>query len=636
MDSRARTAAASPRTSEALITTIVVVGILYFARGIFEPLAMAVLLSFVLHPAVAILRRLRLGRAISVIAVIFFAAVLVAILGFVLARQLTDLADSLPRYEETLKHKINFLQGAGGQGVIDRATGAIEELGREISKSPQNPDSAQKSDKPIAVEIRQPQPLLDRYQSVFRVVSEPLATAGIVLVFLIFIMLQREDLRDRIIRLTGPRDVQRTTAAMNDASRRLSRYFVIQTIVNSAFGCVIGVGLWLIGVPNPILWGFVAAVMRFVPFIGSYIAAAMPLALAAGAEPGWSTFLWTLALYVVGETAVGQVVEPLLYGQSTGLSPLAVIVAASFWAWLWGPVGLIMAIPLTACLVVLAAHVERFEFLYVLLNDAPALSPSERFYQRVLSGNAHEASRDAEQYLKTNSLCLYYDEVALPGLALASQDLERGALERDRLSEIADTVSEIVEDLDDYDDVTPARQAKPDELVLGSGTPNPELPTLDPENVPAAWKNAPVLALGGRTALDTAAAAVLAQLMNKHGIPAQPLGLRSVGRGMSRQPDLPPASLICVSYFGSEANRSHIGYIARRLRRSLPNARIMLCCWNAGEADQDLSDLAGAIHAVGLSSSLYDAISRALELVEEDLRGVPEATAAESRSQNAA
>jgi predicted PurR-regulated permease PerM len=636
MDSRARTAAASPRTSEALITTIVVVGILYFARGIFEPLAMAVLLSFVLHPAVAILRRLRLGRAISVIAVIFFAAVLVAILGFVLARQLTDLADSLPRYEETLKHKINFLQGAGGQGVIDRATGAIEELGREISKSPQNPDSAQKSDKPIAVEIRQPQPLLDRYQSVFRVVSEPLATAGIVLVFLIFIMLQREDLRDRIIRLTGPRDVQRTTAAMNDASRRLSRYFVIQTIVNSAFGCVIGVGLWIIGVPNPILWGFVAAVMRFVPFIGSYIAAAMPLALAAGAEPGWSTFLWTLALYVVGETAVGQVVEPLLYGQSTGLSPLAVIVAASFWAWLWGPVGLIMAIPLTACLVVLAAHVERFEFLYVLLNDAPALSPSERFYQRVLSGNAHEASRDAEQYLKTNSLCLYYDEVALPGLALASQDLERGALERDRLSEIADTVSEIVEDLDDYDDVTPARQAKPDELVLGSGTPNPELPTLDPENVPAAWKNAPVLALGGRTALDTAAAAVLAQLMNKHGIPAQPLGLRSVGRGMSRQPDLPPASLICVSYFGSEANRSHIGYIARRLRRSLPNARIMLCCWNAGEADQDLSDLAGAIHAVGLSSSLYDAISRALELVEEDLRGVPEATAAESRSQNAA
>ena len=262
--------------------------------------------------------------------------------------------------------------------------------------------------------MRQPDPgALESLKALISPLLHPLATTGIIVIFVIFILLQREDLRNRLIRLAGSHDLQRTTAALDDAANRLSRLFLIQLLLNGTFGVIIGTGLWLIGVPSAILWGILAAVLRFVPYIGAAIAAAFPLALAVAVDPTWSMLLWTLALFLIVEPIVGHVIEPMVYGHSTGLSPVAVVASATFWTALWGPIGLVLATPLTVCLVVLGRHVERLEFLDVMFGDRPALSPPEIFYQRMLAGDPTEASDKAEEFLKERSLAPYYDEVAL-------------------------------------------------------------------------------------------------------------------------------------------------------------------------------------------------------------------------------
>ena len=253
----------------------------------------------------------------------------------------------------------------------------------------------------MAVEVRQPdQTAIELAQRIVTPVVEPLSTTAIVLIVSIFILLQREDLRDRMIRLFGASDLHRTTIAMNDAARRLSRYLLTQLAVNAAFGVIIATGLAFIGIPSPVMWGVLGALLRFVPYIGAPLSAVMPLALAAAVDPGWSMLLWTASLYLVVEPVMGQLVEPLVYGHSTGLSPFAVVLAATFWTWLWGPIGLILSTPLTLCLVVLGRHVARLEFLDVLLGDRPALTPVESFYQRMLAGDPDEVHDHAEVLLK--------------------------------------------------------------------------------------------------------------------------------------------------------------------------------------------------------------------------------------------
>lgn len=216
---------------------------------------------------------------------------------------------------------------------------------------------------------------------------KPLETTGIIVIFVIFILLEREDLRNRVIKLAGSRDLQKTTAALDDAGRRLSRLLLTQLAINSVFGAVIGTGLWFIGIPSPVLWGFVSGILRFVPYIGAFIAAAFPLTLAIAVDPGWSMLVRTGILYLTVEPLLGYFVEPLLYGRSSGLSPVGLVISATFWAALWGPIGLVLATPLTICLVVMGRHVERLNFLDIMLGDEPPLSPSELFYQRMLAGN---------------------------------------------------------------------------------------------------------------------------------------------------------------------------------------------------------------------------------------------------------
>ncbi|MGH7100259.1 MAG: AI-2E family transporter, partial [Stellaceae bacterium] len=352
-----------------VLVAAVVVAALYFGREVLLPITLAVLLSFLLSPLVELLRRAWLGRVPSVILAVLLALGVILGLGSAIGTQVAQLAQDVPRYQSTIETKITHLREA----TIDRFSAKIASLGHELS-GPPAPAAASATaarpsaqaqgltQKPVPVTVVRPAPsALEIGEKVVSPLLNPLATAGIILVVTIFVLLQKEDLRDRAIRLFGARDLQRTTVAMNDAGRRLSRYFLTQLGLNASFGVIVGLGLYFIGVPNPVLWGVLGALLRFIPYIGSWIAAALPIVLAAAVEPGWSMVIWTTALYVGSELTIGQFIEPLVYGHSTGLSPVAVIIAAIFWTWLWGPIGLIISTPLTLCLVLLGRYIERLE-----------------------------------------------------------------------------------------------------------------------------------------------------------------------------------------------------------------------------------------------------------------------------------
>jgi hypothetical protein len=437
------------------------------------------------------------------------------------------------------------------------------------------------------VEVRQPDPgALESLRTLISPLVHPLATTGIIIIFVIFILLQREDLRNRLIRLAGSYDLQRTTAALDDAAARLSRLFLTQLIVNGAFGVVIGIGLWLIGIPSATLWGILAAVLRFVPYIGAVIAAAFPLALAVAVDPGWSILLWTLALFLVVEPVVGHVIEPMVYGHSAGLSPVAVVASATFLTALWGPIGLVLATPLTVCLVVLGRHVERLEFLDVMFGDRPALSPPEIFYQRMLAGDPTEAAEKAEEFLKERSLASYYDEVALKGLQLAQVDAERGALDQERLIKIRDAVSEFASDVSDQDDRAAAQISSTTDAEASSAIESvaenavqEHLPILDKEALTPEWQGEhPVLCVAGRSLIDEAAAIMLAQLSTAHGLAARVEGAQALSTTNVFRLDTTGVAVVCLVYLDA-SGPAHMRYTVRRLRRKLPRATIILGCW---------------------------------------------------------
>ena len=404
-------------------------------------------------------------RAPSVVLTVLFALGVLGALGAIIALQITQLAEDLPTYETNLRNKIRTL-GAGSltSRALDRATGTLKDLQEEITKA--GPAASPAEQKPVLVEVRQPEPRgLELIATLVRPLLSPLTMTALVVLFLIFILLQREDIRDRFLRLAGTADLQRSTAALDDAGSRLSRFFLMQTLLNAGFGLIITIGLLVIGVPNAVLWGIFAGLMRFVPFIGSIIAAFFPIALAAAVDPGWSMAIATAGLFLVAEPIAGHVIEPLLYGQHTGLSPVAIVISTLFWTLLWGPIGLLLATPLTVCLVVLGKHIEALQFIDVLLGDEPALEPHERFYQRLLAGDDTEAADMAERQLKKQRLSACYDAVAMPALALAQTDAAQGKLSHDKQLEICDTVEEVVEDLSDHEDQEPEGS---DEIARGT------------------------------------------------------------------------------------------------------------------------------------------------------------------------
>ena len=582
-----------------LIVAGLIVVILIAGREILEPLVIAALLAFILSPLIRRLRQWGVWRAPSVVLTVLFALGVLGALGAIIALQITQLAEDLPTYETNLRNKIRTL-GAGSltSRALDRATGTLKDLQEEITKA--GPAASPAEQKPVPVEVRQPEPRgLESIATLVRPLLSPLTMTALVVLFLIFILLQREDIRDRFLRLAGTADLQRSTAALDDAGSRLSRFFLMQTLLNAGFGLIITIGLLVIGVPNAVLWGIFAGLMRFVPFIGSIIAAFFPIALAAAVDPGWSMAIATAGLFLVAEPIAGHVIEPLLYGQHTGLSPVAIVISTLFWTLLWGPIGLLLATPLTVCLVVLGKHIQALQFIDVLLGDEPALEPHERFYQRLLAGDDTEAADMAERQLKKQRLSACYDAVVMPALALAQTDAAHGKLSHDKQLEICHTVEEVVEDLSDHEDQEPEAS---DENARGT-------PVLASDSLHDNWRiDHSVLCVASRSPLDQAASTMLAQLLDKHGLPARVQPFTDVASARSFKIDAPDAPLVCLSYFGSAGNPAHVRYLIRRLRRVMPNTRFLACFWMLLGDDNKAEDWRAAVGADLVATSLSEAL----------------------------
>jgi predicted PurR-regulated permease PerM len=456
-----------------VIATGAILAILYFAREVLVPITLAVILSLLMSPLVRVLRRLGLGATSSVLAAVLGLTVALGAMASVLGVQVAHMVRSLPQYERTIRHKIYKVN----ELTVDRIAAFSSQTERLVGErhepraasepppssiTPGSPGDASPAGetpvgeappaapasapgRPIPVEVHQPP--LNPLQVVERVLGSvwvPLETAGIVLVVLVFVLLERESVRDRFIRLAGPSDLRATTLVLNDAGERLSRFFVSQLSVNLVVGAALWLGLALIGLPHATLWAALAAVLRFVPYVGVWIAALVSAALAAAVDPGWTLVFLTLGLFVLVELIASQLVEPQLYGHSIGLSPLSVVVAAIFWSWIWGPVGLVVSTPLTLCLVVAGRHVKALRLLDILLGDSQALTMPERFYQRALSADSDELIANARAFLKHDSLVAYSDFVLLPAMRLAAFDLQRGTITRDQQMKVRHTIVSVI------------------------------------------------------------------------------------------------------------------------------------------------------------------------------------------------
>ena len=563
----------------------IIVAALYYGRDLMVPLVLASLLAFVLAPACALLQRLWLPRVLSVLLAVMFTFAVLGGLGTLVGHQVALLGESLPTYGTTITGKWDAL--VKKVGFIEQYTKDLKaQTGGNPAKTA--PPAAKAS--PMAELGLEDASGFALARSVAAPILAPIATGGVVLVFLIFILLATEDLRDRLVRLVGRHDLHRTILAMNDAAARLSRYFLFQLALNTSFGVVIGTGLWLAGLPNPLLWGILAALMRFIPFIGVVLAVVPPLLLAVAVVPGWSLALIVLALFGVAEMIMGQVVEPLIYGHSTGLSPLAVIVATAFWALLWGPIGLLIATPLTVCLVVVGKHVKPLAFLDVLLGDQPPLKPSETFYQRALEGQAAALVPGARRQIAASSLTDYYDKVALPGLALAQADFARDTLVFERLEAIHDQITSVLSQIEDR---SPAPTAVVEE----------------------AWREpGAILCIPGRGQLDDLAATIAVHALTHDGFGARLEPNHTLGVGRATSTDAHGAKVCCLSILEDGSSVASIRYFISRLGKQAPGAAVVVGLWDARPDSvllQSLRDEGHDEHVV-LSVGELQAFCRAL------------------------
>jgi predicted PurR-regulated permease PerM len=425
----------------ALTIAALVIAALALAHDFLIPLALAGLFSFLLQPAVRWLEDHLLPRPAAVALVVFSLLATMGAASALLAREVSAFAEEIPRYQTNLSSKIrDAADKLASVGVWRTATEALRKMEGEIQGQP-------KGSGPVKVEVQnEPSSPFLSAAKYLQLLIPPLTSAGLALLFTIFILLQYQDLRDRIVRLMGPAEIGRSTQALNDAALGLAHFFSLQAALNLSFGFVIGICLWAIGLPNAPLWGTLAAILRFVPYIGGALSALLPMALAAAVEPGWTSLLLTAALFGVAEFLTAHIIEPLLFGANTRISPLAVLLAAAFWTTIWGPVGLILAMPITLALVVFSEHVPMLSPIGVLLGNAPALSPEQRLYHLLLAGDASSSVEEIEEWLdEERPLLEYLDQVAIPALSIAASDAGRGVLRSDQLDKLKEAVDDFVE-----------------------------------------------------------------------------------------------------------------------------------------------------------------------------------------------
>jgi predicted PurR-regulated permease PerM len=512
-----------------LAALVVAIAALHFAKEILLPLALAVLISFLLTPLANRLERLGLGRIFSVISVVSVAFVVLGVLGWVVTRQLVDLGDRLPGYRTDLVEKVKQLRPESK--MLEGITQTIEDVDKAMAEKPaqqgdpdqvspstdtdkattqaassqappdylpappnysrfnsdwlgefadyfrrEQSDARAQSDEdaaarpPVPVQIvgTPPSPLNQILNWLGPLVA-PLGTAAIAVVLVIFIMLKREDQRNRLLQLFGSTHLHATTEALTDVTERVSRYLRMQFLINAGYGVAVGLGMWFIGVPNAVMWGVLSFSLRFLPYIGPWLSAIMPLFISIAMSPGWSQPIMVVVWFCILELIVNNVAEPLLYGRSTGVSGVGVIVAAVFWTWIWGPIGLVLAMPLTVCAVVMAKYIPGLHFLTVLLGDQPPMADQERIYQRLLAGDVLEARKLLLERLKESPLAQVYDEVLIPALSLAERDRHAGVLHEEQEAAVEETARDLVEDLGEA-----AIELRKDELAAAPAPSGPK------------------------------------------------------------------------------------------------------------------------------------------------------------------
>ena len=659
--------------------SMAIVGMIVFTlwalRDILIPLTLAAFLSFVLAPLVGKLRKWKVPKGVAVPLVVLSAFAGLGLLGYVFVNQVSQFASQLPAYQNTLREKLADIRGSGaGAGALKGAVEVVQGLVRELNGQEPSVEAKQAAgassvvvapagstvvaqpgstvvaqsgaqtapaarpgappppQKPVPVEVVDNKGPIESLAALISPLMHPLATTALIVIFVAFILAQREDLRNRFVKLVGGRDIPRTTAAIDDAVKRLSRLFAMQLLLNSVFGVFVGVGLWLIGIPNALLWGVLATVMRFVPYVGAIISTALPLIMAVSVDPGWTKAILVALLFLVSEPIVGHVLEPLLLGRSTGLSPVAVVVAATFWTWLWGPIGLILATPLTVCLVVLGKHIEGLRFLDTLLGDKPALTQAEVFYQRMLVGDSVETAAQIENFASQGGLLDYYDDVAIAGLRLAQHDVDRSMLDAARVRRVRASVQEMFDGLDDEleADARPANAAEGETGEEGAhaaaADPAPRTEKSEPkkggdddsdrgralvrlrrEDLDASWRGeTPIVVIGGRTALDEAAAIPLADALTRSGLSAIHLPAETLrGAGMARLPT-DGVKMIILSFLDGSSETA-MRFAARRLRVKAPQARIVLGVWEDPDETVDREHLKQATQVDFVATSAREA-----------------------------
>jgi predicted PurR-regulated permease PerM len=587
---------------------VLFIAALYLGKEIALPFALAMLLAFALAPIVDWLRGKHVPRVVSVILAVTLFFSILGIVAYVFGSQLIQLADNLPSYQATIQEKLRSLRSsAPGTGVINRIATTLWNFGRELSATGEQltgapaPAETGVTTAPVPVIVQQPptQPL-EVMGTVLGQLLFPLMQAGIVLVFVVVMLLERDDLRERFIKLFAAGDLHRSTGALSDAAKRVSRYLFMQLLLNIGYGITAGVGLYLIGVPNAVLWGLLATVLKFIPYLGTFLSAFFPVALAFATDPTWSMVLWTLALFVTVEIISDNFVEPWVYGATTGLSPLAIIIASIFWAILWGPVGLVLATPLTVCLLVIGRYVPQLGFLDVLLGSEPVLAPEERFYQRLLAGNVEEAIDVAERYVAEKSSNDFYQEVVIPVLRLAEDDRQRETSDIGYRRHVADGLTAVLRAMsEDIQEQASAADKGPTESR--------------PESVS-------VLSIGGRTELDQAAAEMLACALADRDVHARVLSPVSISRDAIGQLDLTGIDVVCLNYLQPQPYVL-AKFVSRRLKRRRPEIRVVICAWNPAELPEDDTTIRGTADAISVS------LEQTVRLVEGWLqKDVPQGT----------